>query len=289
MYGYIYLTTNLINGKIYVGQHISLSFDEKYAGSGTILQKAFKKYGRENFSTEILYECNSQEELDEKEMYYIELMQSTDSNIGYNIKLGGGNSPCADSVKKKISEIEKANPNRAMLGRKHTQETRDLMSQKAIGRKKSQQMRDKMSIALQGNTNNGGCNRGKRWVTNHTEQYLVTEDEIDKYLKQGFVLGRLPRTDEEKEQLRNLYATRLFIHKDNEERWVDTTLAYSMLDDGWIIGKLPRDTSIKGSKISASKKGKIKILKKDSIKYIDEKDFVEYEKLGYQRSKKNTL
>ncbi len=48
MYGYIYLTTNLINKKKYVGQHKSSKFDERYKGSGKLIKKAFKKYGKEN-------------------------------------------------------------------------------------------------------------------------------------------------------------------------------------------------------------------------------------------------
>lgn len=47
-YGYIYKTTNLINGKIYIGQYKSNLFDSQYKGSGVILRKAFAKYGKEN-------------------------------------------------------------------------------------------------------------------------------------------------------------------------------------------------------------------------------------------------
>ena len=53
-YGYIYKTTNLINGKIYIGQHKSNLFDSQYKGSGVILRKAFAKYGKENFKVEII-------------------------------------------------------------------------------------------------------------------------------------------------------------------------------------------------------------------------------------------
>lgn len=52
---YIYLTTNVVNGKLYVGSHKShtLEFDG-YLGSGKILQDAVKKYGTENFTRELL-------------------------------------------------------------------------------------------------------------------------------------------------------------------------------------------------------------------------------------------
>ena len=56
MYGYIYKTTNLINGKIYVGQHkcSKNSIDESYIGSGIYLKHAIEYYGKNNFKCEIL-------------------------------------------------------------------------------------------------------------------------------------------------------------------------------------------------------------------------------------------
>ena len=49
---YIYLTTNLINGKKYIGKHFGAICDS-YLGSGTLLQRAIAKYGKENFKKEI--------------------------------------------------------------------------------------------------------------------------------------------------------------------------------------------------------------------------------------------
>lgn len=69
MFGYIYLTENLINSKKYIGQHKNNSFNPSYLGSGTILKQAINKYGKENFKVEVLEECNSKEELNEKEIY----------------------------------------------------------------------------------------------------------------------------------------------------------------------------------------------------------------------------
>ena len=50
---YIYLTTNKTNGKKYIGQHYG-ELDDSYFGSGVIIAKAIKEYGKENFTKEIL-------------------------------------------------------------------------------------------------------------------------------------------------------------------------------------------------------------------------------------------
>ena len=66
MYGYIYKTTDLETGKIYVGQHKSKSFDTKYYGSGIVISKLIKKYGFDRFKCELLESCNSLEELNDR-------------------------------------------------------------------------------------------------------------------------------------------------------------------------------------------------------------------------------
>lgn len=89
MYGYVYKTTNLLNNKIYIGQHKSKVFDPKYYGSGSWFSSVFKKYGKENFICEIIEECETLEILNEREIYWIEYFQSRNPSIGYNIAKGG--------------------------------------------------------------------------------------------------------------------------------------------------------------------------------------------------------
>ena len=93
----IYLITNLINNKKYVGQslniqkrwnqHCSAAFNPHNKGYDYPLYQAFRKYGINNFSFEILEECNSTE-LNDKEEYYIKFY-NTLSNQGYNQALVG--------------------------------------------------------------------------------------------------------------------------------------------------------------------------------------------------------
>ena len=89
MYGYVYKTTNLVNNKIYVGQHKGNNFDSNYIGSGLLLRKAINKYGIKNFKCEIIQYCDTKNNLDEKEKYWINFFQSYKRKIGYNISSGG--------------------------------------------------------------------------------------------------------------------------------------------------------------------------------------------------------
>jgi group I intron endonuclease len=90
-YNLIYKTTNIINGKFYVGkhtQHDTSAFDG-YLGSGFKLRRAITKYGQENFKREILEVFLNSSLIDEREIFWIASLSATDQNIGYNIHPGG--------------------------------------------------------------------------------------------------------------------------------------------------------------------------------------------------------
>ena len=63
MFYTIYKTTNLINGKIYVGAHSCSDVNDSYMGSGGSIKSAIKKYGKHNFSKQILFLADSEEEM----------------------------------------------------------------------------------------------------------------------------------------------------------------------------------------------------------------------------------
>ena len=62
MYHFVYETTNLINGKKYIGKHSTDDLNDGYLGSGKAIQQAIKKYGEKNFSRTILKEFKTSEE-----------------------------------------------------------------------------------------------------------------------------------------------------------------------------------------------------------------------------------
>lgn len=107
MYFTIYKTTNLINGKIYVGAHKTDRLDDDYLGSGTYLNNAILKYGKENFSKDIIAICDTEEE-----MYALEESLVCSAFLTffstYNLRgggIGGGDFSKATEVKlKKLRE-----------------------------------------------------------------------------------------------------------------------------------------------------------------------------------------
>ena len=93
-YNYIYLITNKINGKIYIGKHSTDNLDDGYMGSGILICKAEYKYGLENFTKEYLAFCDRKEKLNWLERFYIKKYNAKE--CGYNLTDGGdGQSGCS--------------------------------------------------------------------------------------------------------------------------------------------------------------------------------------------------
>lgn len=91
----VYKITNLINGKIYIGRttkplqkrwgvHCCHAI-KNYKPNKSYIQRAIKKYGKENFIIEEIAKCNSLEELYNKEIDYIKLFNSINPRKGYNL------------------------------------------------------------------------------------------------------------------------------------------------------------------------------------------------------------
>lgn len=170
----IYCIENLTTKKKYVGQSVDIkSRIAKHINELThvkhhndYLQNAWNKYGPEDFIFYTLEECQI-EALDERECYYIELLNTLNRDCGYNLKTGGqsGGAIVSDYVRKKMSDSIKksyqSNPdlieqsrekaieqwskpeikekimgkNNGMYGRHHTAESIKKMSEKKKGKK----------------------------------------------------------------------------------------------------------------------------------------------------------
>jgi hypothetical protein len=96
----VYITTNLINGKKYIGK--DKNNNPKYLGSGKAFKNAVKKYGRKNFQKEILCEAQDYKDMCELEIYYIAYYGADKSDLFYNITSGGDGGTTHDQEYKKV-------------------------------------------------------------------------------------------------------------------------------------------------------------------------------------------
>ena len=107
----IYKIINLVNNKIYIGQ-TTRSFnlrikDHKRMRYDRPLYKAFQKYGFDNFKFEIIDTVSNLDELNKKEIYYINEYKSNNKKYGYNLESGGKNSQPNFETLKKMSRSHK--------------------------------------------------------------------------------------------------------------------------------------------------------------------------------------
>jgi predicted DNA-binding protein YlxM (UPF0122 family) len=102
----IYITTNKINGKKYIGKE--KYSNPNYLGSGKHIQRAIKKYGKDNFTKEILEECTDEKDMNEREKYWINYYNATNSKEFYNLAEGGeGGNTIAGYTKQQKKEWAK--------------------------------------------------------------------------------------------------------------------------------------------------------------------------------------
>ena len=125
--GYVYMTTNTLNGKYYIGSHAGSN--PNYMGSGTALKRAFAKYGIEYFTKEVLYYCDDFKEHEEALLIAIDAAKDPQM---YNL-INSGTGGC--------------------LGLKHSSETLAKMRAAHLGKTVTAETRAKLSVAHSGHLN----------------------------------------------------------------------------------------------------------------------------------------
>ena len=145
-YGFIYLIENDVNAKLYVGQTTDLHKRERIHLSANsdspILRNAIKKHGREHFDLVLLEACKSLEELNSREIFWIDRL-NTVSPGGYNLRYGGLGGKHSEATKRKISQTHLAKGSRppsekgaaAWKGQHHTREAKNKISKSHRGEK----------------------------------------------------------------------------------------------------------------------------------------------------------
>jgi len=185
----IYCITNTVNGKKYIGQSWNF-YNRKKAhffkakhGEKSHLYDAFRKYGEDSFTWEIIeqVDCgeNTQLLLDEKESFWIDCLDTQNPDRGYNIRDGGSKGKHSLQTKEKLSRIRqgasygpihseewkkhlsekaKSNPLFSMRGRTQSDETKKKISQSNMGKQHgdctgrvlSESTKNKISASLTG-------------------------------------------------------------------------------------------------------------------------------------------
>jgi group I intron endonuclease len=179
-YGFIYITTNLINRKKYIGQkkfengsHMNRWVN--YLGSGVLLKRAISKYEEKNFVRDIIAIAYNKEELDYLEIDFIKCHNAAENENYYNISDGGhtGN-PYAGKTEDELLKI-KAKQSKARRGRVLSEEWIENIKKSLHANYKDEEQRRKHAFFGETNPNygNGDKIRGeKNWFygKTHTEE-----------------------------------------------------------------------------------------------------------------------
>lgn len=257
---YIYKITNTINNKIYIGKSTDSRNHKKisYYGSGLLIGRAIEKYGISNFTKEIIDECLNNDELCEREMYWILHYNSTDKSVGYNITSGGdggdtmSNHPDANIIREKISNTLKGRvftqEHKENIKKNHPfkkEEHRIKHSESLKGKPKSEQHKSNLSKSVKKlyengfkgsfQTNNPMKNNKYIWIYNiHTFEVKRIVD--TKNLPDNYVKGRPPTFSKKMSQSQNGRCYKFYHNMDKTKQkriYNDQTPP-----DGWIEGKL---------------------------------------------------
>ena len=165
----IYIISNTINSKVYIGQtwigvekrFINHRNDKRFCIK---LVRAFAKLGKDKFSVKNLAYCETQAKADATEIWFIKYFDSI--KHGYNIRGGGSHGKMSEETKRKISKAH-IGLNTWMKGKKHSIKTKEKISRLLIGNTRrrgkiaSDETRSKMSLARIGNKNRLGSNHSE--------------------------------------------------------------------------------------------------------------------------------
>ncbi len=157
----------------------------------------------------------------------------------------------------------------------------------------SDETRDRMSNSAKVRTLNRKTNNSYVWMTNYQTEFMADSEEVLDALANGFVFGRIPKSEEDKQKLKDKYANSEYIIKEGECILVSKDELDFYLNNGWTIGRNCY-TASRSSNISKSKSGSVKIINPETLKskYVKPETLDQWLSQGFIRStdfKKNTL
>lgn len=134
LYGYVYCTTNTENGRKYIGKRRSVTTEDCYLGSGTLLRRAIKRYGAGSFTKEILAIAHSETELSALEIAYIEKTGAASGSHYYNLAAGGNGGNTLLGLSSIKREMRARAISLRLTGRTKSEETRFRLHLAKIGK-----------------------------------------------------------------------------------------------------------------------------------------------------------
>jgi len=191
---HVYIITNKVNNKQYVGV-TNNSLQERWKShlyDRNVISKAIRKYGKENFSIESIYECETMDEAYQLEPEFI-VEHKTRYPNGYNVSSGGKGSQVGkrkstpEHVKQKIRESIKKNPWWAKASDEQKEKCRE--SWRANNQSRIGQKRDSY---------NNGLFKKTVWINNGTQRKRVPETEVQNWISNGWVKGHMNGLSEKK-------------------------------------------------------------------------------------------
>lgn len=164
----IYVITNRINRKVYIGQtkHYALykRWPRRLCASkvNPHLAAAIRKYGADSFTQRIICHATCKEELDLLERFFIAVFQSTNHKFGYNKTTGGtGNPQYTPEIRKIISDSNRKAWRRG-IHRKHAEKVKQWWRALPEGEKRLHRLRQSLGRSGQSIRGHPPWNKGLR-------------------------------------------------------------------------------------------------------------------------------
>lgn len=322
-YHYFYKITNLLNGAIYYGIHSTKNINDHYAGSGKILNLSYKKYGKNNFTMDIVKFFDSREALSLHEHNIVNAEFVSKENT-YNIKEGGdgwnnlgyvsaidndGNTKMIskdefDNNREKYNGVTKGmglvklnkndknyfymrldDPNydnmyhcntgiasvldnegnaiKLPVEEYHIQKKKNNYKSFWEGKHHTQETKEKIKKILHEQNKilygEKHPQYGKQWITNGIKNLLLTQEQSEEYISNGWTYGRSHMLYTMTEKKKQSYIDRCYINKDGINKLIKKYDIQKYIEKGWSIGRIREKT------IWMNKDGKSLMIKETEI------------------------
>lgn len=211
-YHFIYKTTNLLSGRYYIGMHSTDNLEDGYLGSGNRIKLSIRKYGKENFSREILEFCETRVELKKREEEVVTLDEISKEEC-INLRVGGYGGfsseehmiKCSEAgVKAKLKRLNEDSKFKYLMVeqgctalKQARKDGKGILKgdknqyQNWTGKKHTEETKVKMSESSKGNgIGENNSQYGTCWITKDSINKKIKRDDLLNYENEGWVSGR---------------------------------------------------------------------------------------------------